>query len=127
MAQWPHSTLRPECRARADDRPRVHLGEDVHVGQGFALGLDVGASTGGFTDVLLQRGAARVYALDVGRGQMHQRLLADDRVTERSPVNRTRTVTVLPATSFARRRVATRSARKPNPGKTAVTPKSEDV
>jgi 23S rRNA (cytidine1920-2'-O)/16S rRNA (cytidine1409-2'-O)-methyltransferase len=43
--------------------------------------LDVGASTGGFTDCLLQAGAAHVIALDVGRGQIHERLRSDDRVT----------------------------------------------
>lgn len=42
--------------------------------------VDVGASTGGFTDCLLQNGAARVYALDVGRGQMHERMRKDPRV-----------------------------------------------
>jgi 23S rRNA (cytidine1920-2'-O)/16S rRNA (cytidine1409-2'-O)-methyltransferase len=43
--------------------------------------IDVGASTGGFTDVLLQRGAARVIAVDVGYGQLHPRLRDDPRVT----------------------------------------------
>lgn len=43
--------------------------------------LDIGASTGGFTDALLQRGAARVIALDVGYGQLHPRLRDDPRVT----------------------------------------------
>lgn len=44
------------------------------------LALDVGASTGGFTDCLLQRGAAKVYAVDVGHGQLDSRLRADPRV-----------------------------------------------
>ncbi|HVD26292.1 MAG TPA: TlyA family RNA methyltransferase [Gaiellaceae bacterium] len=57
--------------------------------------LDVGSSTGGFTDVLLQRGAARVIALDVGRGQLHERLREDPRVIPMESTN-ARHVTELP-------------------------------
>jgi 23S rRNA (cytidine1920-2'-O)/16S rRNA (cytidine1409-2'-O)-methyltransferase len=49
--------------------------------------LDVGASTGGFTDCLLQRGAARVYALDVGYGQLDHRLRTDPRVVVMERIN----------------------------------------
>jgi 23S rRNA (cytidine1920-2'-O)/16S rRNA (cytidine1409-2'-O)-methyltransferase len=49
--------------------------------------LDIGASTGGFTDCLLQRGAARVYAVDVGAGQMDWRLRSDARVVLREKLN----------------------------------------
>lgn len=49
--------------------------------------VDVGASTGGFTDCLLQRGAARVYAVDVGYGQLAAKLRADPRVEVRDRVN----------------------------------------
>jgi 23S rRNA (cytidine1920-2'-O)/16S rRNA (cytidine1409-2'-O)-methyltransferase len=44
------------------------------------VAVDVGASTGGFTETLLDRGAIRVYAVDVGRGQLHERLRTDPRV-----------------------------------------------
>jgi 23S rRNA (cytidine1920-2'-O)/16S rRNA (cytidine1409-2'-O)-methyltransferase len=57
--------------------------------------VDVGASTGGFTDVLLQRGAARVVAIDVGYGQLHPRIRADARVTVLERTN-ARTLTELP-------------------------------
>jgi len=57
--------------------------------------LDIGASTGGFTDVLLQRGAARVIALDVGYGQLHSKIRDDPRVTVLERVN-ARSITELP-------------------------------
>ena len=47
------------------------------------IALDIGASTGGFTDVLLTRGASRVHAIDVGHGQLHARLASDPRVKTR--------------------------------------------
>jgi 23S rRNA (cytidine1920-2'-O)/16S rRNA (cytidine1409-2'-O)-methyltransferase len=54
---------------------------------GACICLDVGASTGGFTDVLLQRGAAQVYAVDVGRGQLAERVRVDPRVVVMDRVN----------------------------------------
>ncbi len=54
--------------------------------KGLAV-LDVGASTGGFTDCLLQRGAASAVCIDVGRGQLHEKLRRDPRVTSLEKVN----------------------------------------
>src|SRR5688500_8483130 len=55
--------------------------------------LDAGASTGGFTDCLLQRGATEVVAVDVGYGQLHERLRADPRVRNLERTN-VRTLTI---------------------------------
>ena len=83
-------------QVRVKERPRyVSRGGDKLANALDAFGLDpdgktaldVGASTGGFTDCLLQRGASRVYAVDVGRGQLHNRLLLDDRVVSMERVN----------------------------------------
>lgn len=55
--------------------------EAFHIDPRGCVCLDVGASTGGFTEVLLKRGAAHVYAVDVGHGQLHPIVAADPRVT----------------------------------------------
>jgi 23S rRNA (cytidine1920-2'-O)/16S rRNA (cytidine1409-2'-O)-methyltransferase len=75
-----------ECRGR--DHPYVSRGgvKLAHALEHFAIdpagtvALDIGASTGGFTDVLLRRGAAKVFAVDVGHGQLDWRLRQDARV-----------------------------------------------
>jgi 23S rRNA (cytidine1920-2'-O)/16S rRNA (cytidine1409-2'-O)-methyltransferase len=93
---------KPGARVREGAAVSVEPGP-AHVGRGAlklagaldALGVspagrvavDVGASTGGFTETLLERGAVRVYAVDVGRGQLHERLRRDPRVVVRDRVN----------------------------------------
>ena len=59
----------------------AHALDELELDVGGLDAIDVGASTGGFTDVLLQRGIARVIALDVGYGQLHPRVRDDPRVT----------------------------------------------
>jgi 23S rRNA (cytidine1920-2'-O)/16S rRNA (cytidine1409-2'-O)-methyltransferase len=76
----------PRFVSRGGDKLAVALAElDVDV-QGRRC-LDVGASTGGFSDCLLQAGAAAVIAVDVGRGQLHERVAHDERVTVLDGVN----------------------------------------
>jgi 23S rRNA (cytidine1920-2'-O)/16S rRNA (cytidine1409-2'-O)-methyltransferase len=93
---------KPGAPVRDDARVEVLAGP-AHVGRGAVklagaldafgidprgrVAVDVGASTGGFTETLLDRGALRVYAVDVGRAQLHERLRADPRVVVRERVN----------------------------------------
>lgn len=58
-----------------------------HVNVAGLVCLDAGASTGGFTDCLLKRGAVRVYAVDVGKNQLHEKLRADPKVISMEGVN----------------------------------------
>jgi 23S rRNA (cytidine1920-2'-O)/16S rRNA (cytidine1409-2'-O)-methyltransferase len=77
-----------EVTLREDDHPYVSRGalklvkglDTFGIDPTGAVALDVGASTGGFTDVLLRRGAARVYAIDVGYGQLAWSIRQDPRV-----------------------------------------------
>jgi 23S rRNA (cytidine1920-2'-O)/16S rRNA (cytidine1409-2'-O)-methyltransferase len=65
----------------------VHALEQFGIAPKGRMCMDIGASTGGFTDCLLQRGATRVYALDVGTGQLDARLRNDPRVVNMEHVN----------------------------------------
>ena len=90
--------------------------------------LDAGASTGGFTDVLLRRGAAAVYAVDVGRGLLDPRLAADPRVTVLDRTN-LRRLTVLPgpAPDLVTLDLSFISARTVMPAVVALTARPADV
>lgn len=85
----------PPLRLRSEPMPYVSRGgvKLAHALTTFGLevagvvAVDVGASTGGFTDCLLQRGAARVYCVDVGHGQLDWKLASDPRVVSIDRVN----------------------------------------
>ncbi len=65
----------------------AHAFESFPISAEGRVALDVGASTGGFTDVLLSKGAARVHAIDVGHGQLSWKLRNDDRVVVHERIN----------------------------------------
>jgi 23S rRNA (cytidine1920-2'-O)/16S rRNA (cytidine1409-2'-O)-methyltransferase len=88
-ADKPGTLVRQDCNISLKAQERfVSRGGHKLEGALLALSLepagktcvDVGASTGGFTDCLLQQGASRVYAVDVGAGQLARKLVADERV-----------------------------------------------
>ena len=91
IADKPARQVAPGDALVVDGPPARFVGRGAdkldHALDAFGIGvrgrraLDVGASTGGFTDCLLQRGADHVVALDVGHGQLHERIRADPRVT----------------------------------------------
>jgi 23S rRNA (cytidine1920-2'-O)/16S rRNA (cytidine1409-2'-O)-methyltransferase len=92
----PGDQLEPDARLSVD-QPEPYVSRGGHklaaaldafgIDPAGRAALDVGASTGGFTDVLLQRGARHVYALDVGRGQLAESLRRDPRVTSMERTN----------------------------------------
>jgi 23S rRNA (cytidine1920-2'-O)/16S rRNA (cytidine1409-2'-O)-methyltransferase len=77
----PLEVLQPPRYVSRGGEKLAHALEVLRVDPAGRDAVDVGSSTGGFTDVLLQRGARRVIALDVGRAQLHERLREDPRVT----------------------------------------------
>lgn len=84
-----------QVRLRAQDHPYVSRGglklagalDAFQVDVSGQVALDVGASTGGFTDVLLARGAKKVFAFDVGHGQLDWKIRTDPRVVVREGLN----------------------------------------
>ena len=76
----------PKYVSRGGDKLE-HALDTFGIDPAGAVAADIGASTGGFTDCLLQRGATRVYAIDVGKGQLDYRLRVDPRVIVMEGVN----------------------------------------
>lgn len=96
LVDKPSSLLQPEAALEVIKGPRYvsRGGEKLEAALqkfGIAVGeficADVGSSTGGFTDCLLQHGAAKVYAIDVGKGQLHWKLRQDPRVVVMEETN----------------------------------------
>jgi len=96
LAHKPSQLVAPEVSLTVEQGPRFvsRGGEKLqaaldafHLQPAAAVCADVGSSTGGFTDCLLQAGAARVYAIDVGRQQLHWKLRNDERVVTMESVN----------------------------------------
>jgi 23S rRNA (cytidine1920-2'-O)/16S rRNA (cytidine1409-2'-O)-methyltransferase len=107
VASKPNQQVAADDRIALDDpgaayvsRAALKLIAGLHAGAIDPTGrvcLDLGASTGGFTQVLLERGAAKVYAVDVGHGQLHERIKDDPRVVSLEGVNgRDLTVELIP-------------------------------
>lgn len=95
-ARKPGQAVKPDCRLELTERlPFVSRGglklqgalDHYAIDVAGKVCVDIGASTGGFTDCLLQRGAARVYAVDVGAGQLDWKLRNDPRVVVKERIN----------------------------------------
>ena len=116
----------PRFVSRGGDKLAAALDRwPIHVQDSIAI--DIGASTGGFSDCLLQHGATRVYAVDVGVGQLAEKLRRDSRVVNCEGSNARNLPPLSPAPSLAVMDVAFISARTLLPGVAAAVEPGSDV